>query len=93
MTEVRVKRLQYADDDFEASLDSLLSISDEEVEGVTDTVREIIASIRDRGDQALLEYTERLDKLSADSPDRLEISKSRQQEALETIEKKDRPQA
>ena len=86
MTEVRVKRLQYADDDFEASLDSLLSISDEEVEGVTDTVREIIASIRDRGDQALLEYTERLDKLSADSPDRLEISKSRQQEALETID-------
>ena len=81
-----MKRLRYADDDFDSALDTLLAFSEEEVEAVVVTVKEVIRSVRSRGDQAVLELTERLDGLSLDSPRSLEIPQSRQQEALETID-------
>ena len=81
-----MKRLRYADDGFDAALDTLLSFSEEEVEAVVVTVKEVIRSVRSQGDQAVLELTERLDGLSLDSPEGLEIPQSRQQEALERID-------
>ena len=48
----------------------------------TDVVREIVAAVRARGDAALLEYTERFDKVSLDE---LEVSRSLMQAGYERI--------
>ena len=84
-----IKRLDSADDDFYSRLDALLAweqVSDAQVER---TVRDIIADIRARGDAALLEYTNRFDRMQAGSVAELEVEQALaaipagQREALE----------
>lgn len=54
-----MKRLDTSSDDFDLSLQSLLSSSDEPDQSVVETVTQVIADVRSRGDAALLEYTNR----------------------------------
>jgi len=80
-----IKRLNSSDSDFYAQLDALLAweaVSDQQVE---QTVRDIIAAIRSRGDAALLEFTNRFDRMQAKSIAELEIGHERLQQALDTI--------
>ena len=80
-----IKRLNSADSAFYAQLDALLAweqVSDDQVE---QTVREIIADIRSRGDAALIEYTNRFDRMQVSSMAELEISQSQLQQAIDTI--------
>ena len=55
------------------------------VVNVEDTVREIIKNVRERGDAALLEYTERFDKASLSS---LKVTKEEIDEAFSLVEPK-----
>ena len=85
MSNMEIKRLNSSDKDFYAQLDSLLAweqISDGQV---AQTVGDIISAIRSRGDDALLEFTNRLDRMQAGSVEELEISKFKLLEALDTI--------
>jgi histidinol dehydrogenase len=85
-----IKRLNSSDTDFYAQLDRLLSweqVSDGQVE---QTVGDIISAIRSRGDAALLEFTNRFDRMQAGSVEELEISKFKLLEALDTIPSKQR---
>jgi len=80
-----IKRLNSKDDGFWAQLDELLaweSVSDEAVESA---VREILANVRRRGDAAVVEYTNRFDRMSAASMADLEIPQERLTEALARI--------
>jgi histidinol dehydrogenase len=80
-----IKRLNSADTDFYPQLDRLLSweqVTDGQVE---QTVGDIISAIRSRGDAALLEFTNRFDRMQAGSVEELEISKFKLLEALDTI--------
>ena len=80
-----IKRLTTADSAFYSQLDALLAweqVSDQQVE---QTVREIIAGIRERGDAALLEYTNRFDRMQAGSVAELEIERDRLRQALKAI--------
>jgi histidinol dehydrogenase len=80
-----IKRLNSSDTDFYAQLDRLLAreqVSDSQLE---QTVGEIISAIRSRGDDALLEFTNRFDRMQAGSVEELEISKFKLLEALDTI--------
>jgi len=80
-----IKRLSSADADFYAQLDELLAweqVSDDQVE---QSVRHIVSAIRQRGDDALLEFTQRFDRIQAGSVADLEISKFKLLEALDTI--------
>ncbi|MBN2225391.1 MAG: histidinol dehydrogenase [Deltaproteobacteria bacterium] len=56
---------------------------------IEETVRQIIRDVRTRGDEALIEYTERYDSVRL-SPDRLEISKDKIAEAASLLSPKDR---
>ncbi|MFA7094882.1 MAG: histidinol dehydrogenase [Gammaproteobacteria bacterium] len=79
---VDIKRLSTAEPDFWTRLDGLLAwegVSDEEV---VRTVRTILAEVRRRGDTALVEYTNRFDRMNAASMAELEIPKKRLQDAL-----------
>ncbi|MET0046212.1 MAG: histidinol dehydrogenase [Sedimenticola sp.] len=80
-----IRLMNTTDDGFDAQLEQLLaweSVSDGAVNG---TVNEIIASIRARGDEALLEYTNRFDGWQAESAADLEVPLSRLEQAWNTI--------
>jgi histidinol dehydrogenase len=82
---LNIRRLNSSDSDFYGQLDALLAweqVSDAQVE---QTVREIIGDIRRRGDVALLEYTNRFDRMQISSVAELEITAPRLQEALNRI--------
>jgi len=59
--------LDIHDKDFDARFAAILSRGEEIGAGVEGVVREIIANVRSRGDEALLEYTRRFDRLECDA--------------------------
>jgi histidinol dehydrogenase len=79
-----LKRLDTSTENFDSSLQSLLSSTDEPDQTIVETVSKIITDIRSRGDDALLEYTNRFDRRSATIAS-LEISKQELDEALKKI--------
>lgn len=83
MTDIRV--MNTADADFEKQLEQLLAWESVSDGAVNSTVNDIIASIRSRGDDALLEYTNRFDGWQAESAADLEIPLSRLEQAWNTI--------
>ncbi|WP_457980034.1 histidinol dehydrogenase [Ectopseudomonas composti] len=91
---IAVRRLNAADQDFARHLDHLLSWESVSDDGVNQRVLEIIQAVRERGDAALVEYTQRFDGLAVASMadlilprERLELALTRispvQREALE----------
>ena len=79
---LQIKRLSSTDVDFDAALKKLLAFEDSQDAAVDTTVNTIIANIKERGDEALLEYTRRFDHLDATSVAQLELPKERLQKAL-----------
>lgn len=77
-----MKRLNSSQADFQAQLNRLLAWEEVADEGIERSVREIVHTVRTRGDAALLEYTARFDQVSATTVSELEISKARMQAAL-----------
>ena len=65
--------LNASDPDFEAAFTALLSSKREEAQDVDDTVAAIITDVRTRGDAALIELTERFDRLAL-TPETLRFS-------------------
>ena len=70
-----IARLATGDADFGPRLDRLLAFESAQDAGVEAAVTEIVAAVRARGDQAVLEYTRRFDRLEARSLAELEISR------------------
>lgn len=82
---MNIKQLNTQDKDFWSELNQMLeweSVSDQQV---FDTVNQILSDVRSQGDDALIEYTNRFDRMNAESMVGLEISSERLQQALETI--------
>ncbi len=82
---VKVHRLSSTQPDFQERLDQLLRFDAAQDDAIGKTVKEIVADIRARGDQALLEMTARFDGLTAASVAQLEISKAEMQQALDQL--------
>ncbi len=80
-----IQRLNTARLDFWPRLETLTAWEGVADEAVTATVREILAQVRGRGDDALLEYTHRFDRLGVTQAAELEISSARLQQALVVI--------
>ncbi|MGI9280718.1 MAG: histidinol dehydrogenase [Endozoicomonas sp.] len=83
-------QLSYENQDFNEQLDHLLaweSVSDEEVQH---RVKHIIAEVRSRGDEALIEFSNRFDRLSVSSMEELTLGEEQLQKALETIPQEQR---
>ena len=82
---VVIKQLDYSESDFQSELEKALawdSISDQSVQ---ESVSTIIDDVRSRGDEAVVEWTNKLDGLSVDKVSALEISKEELQESLEKL--------
>ena len=85
MANLEIKRLFSLEKDFWQKLDDLLaweSVSDEQV---ASTVKEVLSNVKNRGDGAVVEYTNRFDRVSVASMAELEIPKSSMTAALERI--------
>jgi histidinol dehydrogenase len=70
----QINRFSSSDADFAERLRQLLQFEATQDAGIESAVTEILGAVRNRGDQALLEYTRRFDKLQADSVSELELS-------------------
>lgn len=79
-----LKRLNASSADFDTALSSLLSSTDEPSQDVLDTVNAIIKDVCQRGDEALLEYTNRFDRRQA-SIKKLQLNQEDLQLALQRI--------
>ncbi len=80
-----IKRLDTTAPDFWTALEQLLAwegVSDDQVNA---TVREILRAVKQRGDAAVIEYTNRFDRMQARSMAELEIPRARLEAALERI--------
>ena len=80
-----MRRLNRADSGFDAELEKLLAWEGVSNDQVNQTVREILSEIRSRGDAALLEYTNRFDRMSASTMDELTLPQERLQQALDNL--------
>lgn len=82
---VDIKQLDAAQADFWPQLEVLLDwegVSDDKVTGI---VREILEAVKTRGDEAVIEYSRRFDRVQAQTMADLEISMERARTALENI--------
>lgn len=74
---VSIARLDHEATDFEGHLSRLLDRESGQDLEIENTVREIIAGVRSGGDRALIDYTNRLDRLSVGSMDELILGAER----------------
>ncbi|RTZ62081.1 MAG: histidinol dehydrogenase [Gammaproteobacteria bacterium] len=82
---LKITRLDTAADDFWPALKKAQYRDQSHVRDVSDTVRGIIDDVRARGDAAVVEYTNRFDRLNAASMADLEMPAARLAEAVECI--------
>lgn len=80
-----ITQLDANQSDFDQRLDSLLAWESVSDHGVQTAVAEIVSDVRQRGDQAVLDYTKRFDRFEVSSVSELVVSQQRLQQALENI--------
>jgi len=85
MSTFTIKRLNSADADFRTRLEGLLAWESVSDAVVARTVEGILADVRQRGDAAVVDYTNRFDRLQANGMQELEIPAARLQKALQGI--------
>ncbi len=79
---VQIKRFNSSDADFSAKLDALLAFENAQDDAVDATVASILNDIHSRKDAALIEYTNRFDRLAIQSGKELELTQTQLQHAL-----------
>ena len=82
---VAIKRLSTADADFKQRLDALLAFETAQDDTIERTVVGILDDVKRRGDAAVVEYTNRFDRLSAASMADLELPQVALQAALDGL--------
>ncbi|MEA1081390.1 histidinol dehydrogenase [Marinobacter qingdaonensis] len=82
---VSITRLNASQSDFDSSLAKLLAWDDSVDHQVNESVRHILHEVKTRGDAAVLEFTEKFDRLTIASVAELEMSHDRLQKALKNI--------
>ena len=82
---LKIRRYTTTDATFDASLKHLLAFEGAQDDQVDAVVAGILNDVKKRGDAAVLEYTQRFDRLSADRMDDLELPQARLIEALGSL--------
>jgi len=82
---MNIQKLTTSDANFWQQLDALLAWDSVSDQTVFDTVNGILHDVKDRGDAAVIEYTNKFDSMNVSSMDELEIPQARLQQALDSI--------
>ena len=81
-----IRRLSRQDADFESQLKSLLERPEERDGTLSSTVADIIKTVRHEGDEAVLRYTQSLDRHTAETVSELTIERDTLKAALNTLD-------
>jgi len=81
-----ISRLKSSDNDFSQQLDQLLAWEEVSDSAVVKAVEEILAAVKSRGDSAVVEYTNRFDRMQAASMQDLSVSAEAIAEAAARVE-------
>ncbi|MBL79146.1 MAG: histidinol dehydrogenase [Nitrosomonadaceae bacterium] len=81
----KIKRLSSTDLEFTKALKEITSFKDTQNLEINKTVSEILADVKERGDEAVLEYTCQFDELNAASVSKLEIPREELMSALNSL--------
>ena len=87
---MNIQKLNTNDADFWSKLDDLLAWDGVSDQGVFDTVNGILMDVKKRGDEAVIEYTNKFDRMNVSSMNELEVSQERLQQALKNISNQQR---
>src|SRR5437870_5156452 len=82
---MKLRRLATRDAGFEAELAALTRRAALQDTAVQESVRAILADVRSRGDEAVLDYTRKFDRVAARSLAELEVPREKLQQALESL--------
>ena len=83
---LNITSLNYTDADFNQQLDDVLAW-DASIDGdVSKIVADILADVKKRGNAAVIEYTNKFDRMSLTDATEFELDKSQLQQALEAID-------
>lgn len=82
---MKIRRLSTIESTFDADLKALLAFETAQDDSIDVVVANILKDVKNRGDLAVLEYTNRFDKTSASHLSELEISQSELQDALNSL--------
>lgn len=80
-----MRRLDTAQPDFDAQLAALLAFETAQDPGIDAAVAAILADVKARGDAAVLEYTQRFDRVAAKSLGELEVPRAELEHALDGL--------
>ena len=83
-------RLATADINFEAAFQARLHVSSQDDTAIDRVAADILADVKRRGDEAVLEYTNRFDHLTAPSVKSLELTQTELKRAFDTISSEQR---
>ena len=87
---IEIRRFRSDQSDFAAQMDELLAWEAVSDSGVQEAVTNIVNDVRSRGDEALIEYTNKFDRTSASTMADLELTQEQLQAALDGLEEKQR---
>jgi len=82
---MNIKRLTTSQSDYDSQMETLLAWEGVSDDQVNNTVRDIIKNIRQRGDEALIEYTNKFDRMNVSSMNELTFSKEQIDTAYNAI--------
>lgn len=82
---MKIKQLSAQSTDFWQDLGALIAWESVSDDAVFNTVKDIIHQVKNRGDEALIEYSNRFDRTSFKSAADFEISKDRLQQAVNAV--------
>ena len=77
--------LKFDDKNFDQAFATILARAEQTPEGVEETVREIIAAVRQDGDEAVFAYTSRFDRLDLTS-ETVQVSQDEIDQAMQVVE-------
>ncbi len=83
---LNINSLSYADTDFYQQLDSALAWEASIDGDIAKIVADILADVKQRGDAAVIEYTNKFDRMSLKNASEFELNKEQLQQALESID-------
>jgi histidinol dehydrogenase len=87
---MKLRRLNSTDTDFDRQLDGLLHWDISDDSSVDQVVTRVLKDVRQRGDAAVVQYTEQFDRLPVESVGQLEILPNDLKEAFERISEQER---
>jgi histidinol dehydrogenase len=87
---MKIRRFSSSDTDFRQSLEQLLAFETAQDDQVDKVVADILRDVKTRGDEAVLEYTRRFDRVDVQGLSELELAKSELELALENLPKAQR---